>query len=133
MSRNIYKILTKQEFKSFLSEGIFSGSKLDKRDGYIHLSSNELQYTRVRNKYYAEHDKVHLLHINSAKLSNLRYETTSSGDIYPHQYGSLKISDVIKVEEISGAPSSPVPPSQNRILENVKGVRGSEQKKFLKT
>lgn len=96
----IYKILTRPEFRVFITKGIFDGNSMDKKDGYIHMSSNATQYERVRKKYYSAEEKVCLLNIDASTLDNLKYEPISSGDIYPHQYGILKLSNVIKVDEI---------------------------------
>ena len=96
----VYKILTNAEFRAFTAEGVFSGNAMDKKDGYIHMSSNVVQYERIRKKYYSTEEKVCLLNIDASRLDNLKYEAISSGDIYPHQYGILKLSNVIKVDEI---------------------------------
>ena len=64
------------------------------------MSSNSDQYTRVRQKFFSSNNIVKLLHIDITKLNNVKYEKTKSGDIYPHQYGKIVISDVIKTENL---------------------------------
>ena len=100
MSEIVYKILTEDQLTSFIKSGKFDGTDLDKKDGYIHMSSNQEQIKRVRNKYYSDHPTVWLLHIDVTKLDNLKYEPISSGDIYPHQYGKLYLDNVVKTEQI---------------------------------
>ena len=88
---HVYKILTLEEWDKFSKEGVFSGNKMDIKDGYIHMSSNEEQYLRVLNKYYSDQEQVIILHINKQNISNLRMEPIKNGDLYPHQYGDLQL------------------------------------------
>lgn len=97
--QTIYKILTPGELKIFNETSEFAGTPLDIRDGYIHMSQNMAQVERVKNKYYKD-QKVYLLHINVNTLENLKYETISNGDIYPHLYGILKLSNVSSLVEL---------------------------------
>lgn len=84
-----YKLLTSEELRLFQETNEFHGTDLDKRDGFIHMSSTAEQYNRVLKKYYAGISPVHLVHIRLAQLDNLKFEKISNGDIYPHQYGKL--------------------------------------------
>lgn len=94
-----YKILTITEFDKFTKEKIFLGTPLDIKDGYIHMSSTKKQMERVKQKYYKD-QKIYLLEIDLDKLNNVKFEPISNGDIYPHQYGELKLTDIISSEII---------------------------------
>lgn len=91
----IYKILLKSELEQFDQTKEFVGSNMDKKDGYIHMCSTLSQIDRVKGKYYKDVE-TYLLQIDSSKLDNLKYETISNGDIYPHQYGKLLWDQVIE-------------------------------------
>jgi uncharacterized protein (DUF952 family) len=96
-----FKLLTQEELDQFQETGEFSGTPLDNKDGYIHMSSNPPQYNRVLKKYYTGKSPVYLLHIRTSKLENLKYERISNGDVYPHQYGKLLYTrDVDKIETV---------------------------------
>jgi len=84
----VYKLLIPNEVKQFMASGEFAGTQLDIADGYIHMSSSQEQYERVLNKYYKNKDVI-LLSIDSSQLTDLKYEKSSNGDTYPHQYGKL--------------------------------------------
>lgn len=95
----IYKILTCDECDQFQNTGYFEGTQLDVRDGYIHMSKNIEQVNRVKNKYYKD-TQVVLVHIDSSKIPDLKYEEISNGDTYPHLYGVLKVDYVTKYEYV---------------------------------
>lgn len=95
----IYKILTCAEWTILQNTKKFQGTQLDIRDGYIHMSKNMEQVNRVKNKYYKD-TQIVLVHIDSSKIPNLKYEEISNGDTYPHLYEILKEEYVIKYEYI---------------------------------
>ena len=43
-SEAIYKILTHKEWESFQREGIFKGSDMDKKDGFIHAAFKPITF-----------------------------------------------------------------------------------------
>ena len=89
-----FKILNVNEWNDFQQTGEFFGTLLDLKDGYIHMSSTKEQMERVKNKYYKD-TQIYLLTIDLTKLDAVKFEPISNGDIYPHQYGILKLTDVI--------------------------------------
>lgn len=94
--------MTVEEYESFKTTGIFAGNDLDKKDGFIHMSQNLDQVKRVRGKFYSQHASLYKVSIDSAKLSNLKFEKSRSGDdLYPHEYGTLKYDCVVDTELIS--------------------------------
>ena len=98
----VYKILEKNEWENFFKDKKFSGTSLDLKDGYIHMSSTQAQMERIKEKYYKD-KKALLLHINLDKLmetNKLKYEPISNGDLYPHLYDDLLIDQVEKVIEM---------------------------------
>lgn len=96
----IYKLLTKAEYTALEQEGVFRGSALDQKDGYIH-SSTEDQVEKTRAKFFAHENDVYLLTINPKGL-DVRFETSPrSGEIYHHIYESVPRANVIKVEKLA--------------------------------
>lgn len=98
----VYKILEENEWTNFFKEKKFSGTSLDLRDGYIHMSSTQAQMERIKEKYYKD-KKALLLHIDLDKLietNKLKYEPSSNGEYYPHLYSDLLIDYVEKVVEM---------------------------------
>jgi len=96
----IYKICTKDEWIKAKNEGRFLGSVKDLKDGFIHFSDKQ-QIKDTLNKYYSKQKDLILLEVEALKLTNLIYEQSSDGNMFPHLYSELNISHVYKDYEIS--------------------------------
>jgi uncharacterized protein (DUF952 family) len=95
MNKNIaFKILSVSEWTQFQYYKTFSGTQLDIKHGFIHMSSTKEQINRIKEKYYLN-QQVHLLQIDLDKLQNVKFQETMSGEVYPHYYGKLKLEDII--------------------------------------
>ena len=95
----VYKICTKSELLEAKSKGQFTGSKKDLEDGYIHFSDKE-QLKGTLNKFFFNQKNLILLKIDTFKLDNLIYEQASDGNMFPHLYSTLDISNVFSEYEI---------------------------------
>ena len=95
----VYKICTKAEWSEAKTKGKFNGSKKDIEDGYIHFSDKE-QLKGTLDKFFSNQKNLILLKIDTLKLDNLIYEQTSDGNMFPHLYSSLDVSNVSNEYEI---------------------------------
>jgi uncharacterized protein (DUF952 family) len=95
----VYKICTKAELLEAKTKGKFNGSKKDIEDGYIHFSDKE-QLKGTLNKFFFNQKNLILLKIDTFKLDNLIYEQASDGNMFPHLYSTLDISNVLNEYEI---------------------------------
>ena len=96
----IYKICTKSELKDAKNKEQFKGSKKDLDDGFIHFSSEE-QVKGTLKKYYSNQKDLILLKVDTLKLDHLIWEQASDGNMFPHLYSSLDLSNVVDEFEIS--------------------------------
>ena len=96
----IYKICTKSEWLEIKKKGQYKGSKKDLEDGYIHFSGED-QVKGTLIKYYSKQKELVLLKVDAFKLENLLWEQASDGNMFPHLYSSLDISNVIDEFEIT--------------------------------
>ena len=96
----IYKICTKAEWLKAKKEGKFSGSKKDIEDGFIHFSNKD-QLKGILSKYFLNQKDLVLLKVEALKLNNLIYEQASDGNMFPHLYDHLDISNVCNDYEIN--------------------------------
>ena len=96
----VYKICTKSEWQEIKSKGQLTGSKKDLEDGYIHFSGEE-QVEGTLKKFYSNQKDLILLKIDTLKLDHLLWEQASDGNMFPHLYSSLDISNVIDEFEIT--------------------------------
>ena len=97
---HIYKIIDKNEWQKVRETGPYLGSKKDIEDGYIHFSGEE-QVEGTLNKYYSNQSNLILLKVDTIKLDNLIWEQASDGNMFPHLYSSLDLSNVIEEFEIT--------------------------------
>ena len=91
----IFKIIDKDDWQKAKKKGTYGGSKKDIEDGYIHFSEED-QVEETLRRYYPKKDNLLLLKVNAFKLEHLLWEQASNGDMYPHLYSPL---DVTNVEE----------------------------------
>ena len=96
----IYKICTKSELRVAKDKKKFEGSKKDLDDGFIHFSGEE-QVKETLKKYYSNQKDLLLLKVDTLKLDHLIWEQASDGNMFPHLYSSLDLSNVVDEFEIS--------------------------------
>ena len=96
----VYKICTKSEWQEIKDKGQFIGSKKDLEDGYIHFSGED-QVEGTLKKFYTNQKNLILLKVDTIKLEHLLWEQASDGNMFPHLYSSLDISNVVDEFEIT--------------------------------
>ena len=100
LNNQIYKALTLDEWESAQNSGVII-TELDKKDGFIHLST-ATQLNATLSLYFSKEESVVLLQIDNAQTQDqLRFEApippgnrTSS---FPHYYGDLNTNFVSKI------------------------------------
>jgi len=91
----IYKILNEQQWNQFQASSLFEGSPIDIQDGFIHFSGGP-QVAQTANKHFANQTDLYLLTVDGDHCGpNLRWEVSRGGDLFPHLYGKLALSQVI--------------------------------------
>ena len=96
----IYKVLTTDEWALAQTSGIII-TDLDKKDGFIHLSS-AAQLNATLSMYFSKEKSVVLLQIDYAQtFQKIKFETPSPPGIrnssFPHYYGDLNTNFVLKI------------------------------------
>jgi len=95
----IFKIIEKDELQKAKLSGNYAGSSKDIQDGYIHFSGEE-QVKSTLKKYYVNQKNLVLLKVKTIKLDHLIWEQASDGNMFPHLYSSLDLSNVVDEIEI---------------------------------
>ena len=96
----VYKICSKFELHEYKKKGKLTGSKKDLEDGYIHFSGED-QVEGTLKKFYTNQNDLILLKVDTLKLDHLVWEQTSDGNMFPHLYSTLDISNVVDEFEIT--------------------------------
>lgn len=89
-ARNIYKILTPDQWVALCRDGETVGSSLDQADGFIHFST-PAQVAGTLAKHFVGAGPLVLAEIPLPRLAaqDVRWERARSGDLFPHLYGHL--------------------------------------------
>ena len=98
--RTIYKICTSAEWAVAESAGVYAGSALDLKDGFIHFSS-AAQATSTAVKYFAGQGDLLLIEVDGAALGDqVKWEAAREGELFPHLYAALPLSAVSAVHAL---------------------------------
>ena len=92
----IYKIIDRDEWDGARACGRYTGSRDDKRDGFIHFSTED-QMRETAARHFAGQGNLVLLAIDAASLEpGLKWETSRGGALFPHLYKPLPVSAVVR-------------------------------------
>ena len=92
--KHIFKIIEKDDLQKAKLSGNYAGSSKDIQDGYIHFSGEE-QVESTLKKYYINQKNLVLLKVDTLKLEHLIWEQASDGNMFPHLYSHLDLSNVV--------------------------------------
>ena len=96
----IFKICPAALWREAERAGVFHGSAVDLRDGYIHFSTAEQVAETAARHFAGERDLV-LVAVDSAALGEaLRWEPSRGGALFPHLYGPLRSSAARRVDPL---------------------------------
>ena len=91
----IYKIFRQPEWAEFEAQGETLGAPIDLIDGYVHISTSE-QVAETAAKHFAGEDGLMLLALEADDLGEeLKWEPSRGGQLFPHLYRPLRMTDVI--------------------------------------
>ena len=96
----IFKIIDVKEWQKVKQSENYLGSSKDIEDGYIHFSGED-QVKGTLEKYYSKQENLILLKVETLKLDHLIWEQASDGNMFPHLYSSLDLSNVVDEYEIT--------------------------------
>ena len=87
----LYKIMSKQEWEIAQAQGIYEGSEVDRRDGFIHLSA-AYQVRATAQKYFSGKADLVLISVAQENFGpSLKWEASRGGELFPHIYGPLQL------------------------------------------
>lgn len=96
----IYKIFRAAEYAEFRTSGETLGAPIDREDGYIHFSTAD-QVKETAAKHFAGETGLMLLGVEADRLeSDLKWEPSRGGALFPHLYRPLRQEDVIFASDL---------------------------------
>ena len=100
----LYKICPAALWREAERTGVFRGSAVDMRDGFIHFSTAE-QAAETAAKHFAGQRDLVLVRVDAASLGDrLKWEPSRGGALFPHLYGDLDLAAVTKVDALPLGP-----------------------------
>lgn len=85
----IFKICRAAEWTQAVADGVFRGSAVDLRDGYIHFST-AAQAAETAAKHFAGQTDLVLVAVDAESFGDaLKWEPSRGGALFPHLYGEL--------------------------------------------
>ncbi len=91
----IFKIFRSHEWEDLRAKGETPGAPIDLADGYVHFST-AAQAAETAAKHFAGEDDLMLLAIAADTLgTDLKWEASRGGALFPHLYRELRMDDVV--------------------------------------
>lgn len=92
----IYKILRGPEWEALQATGSNAGSAVDRRDGFVHFST-AAQAPETARRHFAGERGLWLLTLEADALgASLAWEPSRGGELFPHLYAPLRLTDIIQ-------------------------------------
>ena len=96
----IYKICTASEWRDAERAGVYRGSAVDLKDGFIHFSTAE-QAAETAAKWFSGQRDLVLVAVDSDFLGDkLKWEPSRGGVLFPHLYGDLDVKAALRVDPL---------------------------------
>lgn len=90
----IFKILRPSEWQTLHEQGVTDGAPIDISDGYVHFSTSA-QVVETAEKHFADDGDLWLLALEADDLGkDLKWEPSRGGQLFPHLYRPLRLSDI---------------------------------------
>lgn len=99
-SNFIYKICAKTEWDEAAQDGLYRGSEVDLKDGFIHFSTAE-QAVETASKHFSGINGLVIIKIACEGLSEaLKWEKSRNGALFPHLYAPLSTGSIEWVADL---------------------------------
>lgn len=96
----IYKIATTEQWQAAVATGVFEGAPIDRRDGFIHFST-EAQVAETLAKHFAGQRDLLLIAVDADQLGEaLRWEVSRGGELFPHLYAAMPLTAAVSVRPV---------------------------------
>ena len=92
----VYKIVDREQRSTLRSGDDWWGAPIDHHDGFVHFSTHDQVMGTLR-KHFAGARGLWILELAVERLdpSQLRWEPSRGGDLFPHLYGPMRWGMVV--------------------------------------
>ena len=96
----IYKLCPASAWRAAERQGVYRGSAVDIRDGFIHFSLPS-QVAETARKHFAGQTGLFLIAVDADALGEaLRWEPSRNDELFPHLYGELDLGAVTAILDL---------------------------------
>ena len=100
----IFKLFRPAEWHRLVRDGAMPGAPIDIADGYVHFSTAS-QVAETARRYFADVEGVVLVAVEAEALGpDLVWEPSRGGDLFPHLYREMRMTDVAWHEVLASGP-----------------------------
>jgi uncharacterized protein (DUF952 family) len=100
----IFHLCRRAEWEAAQAAGLYRGSPQDAADGFIHFSTRS-QIVESAAKHRGGEDDLVLVEVDATRLGDtLRWETSRGDQRFPHLYGPLPLSAVVRAATVRLGP-----------------------------
>lgn len=100
----IFHMCRRDEWDLAQARGSYAGSSQDLADGFIHFSTAQ-QVEVSAEKHRRGQDGLVLLSVDTSNLGDaLKWEASRGGALFPHLYGALPVSAVLRADDLPLGP-----------------------------
>lgn len=96
----VFKIVPVALWRDAEASGVFVGSPVDRRDGFIHFST-PAQVAETAARHFTGEPDLLLVAVEATRLgAALRWEPSRGGALFPHLYGPLALRDIAWIKAL---------------------------------
>jgi uncharacterized protein (DUF952 family) len=95
MRKIVFKIVAAADWAEAVEIGHYSGSRDDRRDGFIHLSGQHQLSGTLEKHFKGKSDLVLIAFEVSSLAPELTWEQSRGGELFPHFYGTISTSKAL--------------------------------------
>lgn len=88
----VYKVCAASEWSDAVAGGVYRGSVVDRRDRFVHLSTDAQLEETLRLHFVGQRDLVLVAFDPDALGGALRWEPSRGGALFPHFHGELPVA-----------------------------------------
>lgn len=93
----VFHIALAAEWRAAQARGLYEGSALCRRDGFIHMSTRE-QVPATLARFFTGRDDIVLLAIETGAIADrLRWDDVPGAGVFPHYYGALAVDRIREI------------------------------------
>ncbi|MGI9525340.1 MAG: DUF952 domain-containing protein [Hyphomicrobiaceae bacterium] len=85
----VYKMVSAGEWSAAVRVGSYEGSAVDRRDGFIHLSTSDQISETATKHFLGQEDLIIVAFATQSLGEQLRWEPSRGGQLFPHYYGHV--------------------------------------------